>query len=256
MTDDMERTVIAGRNPVREALERGDARLEKVLIQQGREGEDVSAIRSAASEADVPVQYVPAARLDHEAGRAEHQGVLAWSAALGYRDPDDLLAEIAPTRDDVKAQKPLLVLLDRITDPQNYGAILRSAVALGAAGVIVPQRHMAPLSAATVKASAGTAPRIPIARTGDLTRLIAQLKERAYWMAGADGDGEETIWSMDWDRPTALVIGSEGKGLRPHVAEACDHRVRIPLHGPAESLNASVAAGILLAAAGRERVRG
>ena len=112
---------------------------------------------------------------------------------------------------------------------------------------------MAPLSAVTVKASAGTATRIPIAQVSDLAQTVEQLKERGYWIAGADGTAETTVWEMDWDRPVALVIGSEGKGLRPEVREACDYLVAIPMRGPAQSLNASVAAGIFLFAAARVR---
>ncbi len=246
---------IAGRNPVREALESRQVgrRIEKVFIQQGAGGEPIAAIRRAAEAAGVPVQYVPAGRIQQEARGANHQGVVARAAPVAYRELEEMLAAVAPTWDDVQARKPLVVCLDRITDPHNFGAILRSAVAAGADGVIVPTRHMAPVSAVTVKASAGTARRIPIARTEDLQESLVQLKERGYWVAGADGDGDTSVWQMDYDRPLALVIGSEGKGLRRAIAEACDVRVAIPLRGPAESLNASVAAGILLFAAARVR---
>lgn len=248
------RSFIVGRNPVREALERDEARIEKVLLQEGLEGEFVSHIRGAADRAGVQVQYVPETRLRKEAGGANHQGVIAVAASIRYQEVEKMLSHIAPMRDDVKERKPLLLLLDRITDPHNFGAVLRSAVAMGVSGVIVPRRHMAPLSATTIKASAGTARRIPIARTDNMPRVIQQLKERAYWVAGAAQEGEETAWETDWDRPMAIVMGSEGRGLRRSVAEACDFLVSIPLTGPAESLNVSVAAGILLAAASRSRL--
>lgn len=247
---------IAGRNPVLEALGRDDARIEKVLLQQGLDSSVVSDIRKAASQTGVQVQYVPEERLRKEADGANHQGVVAIAAPIRYQEVNDMLAHIAPTREDVKARRPVLLLLDRITDPYNYGAVLRSAVAMGVSGVIVPQRHMAPLSATTIKASAGTAGRVPIARTSSLIELIQQLKERAYWIAGAASEGEQSIWEMDWDRPIALVVGSEGKGIRRQVLEACDFQVSIPMRGPAESLNVSVAAGILMAAAARPRLEG
>jgi len=171
-----------------------------------------------------------------------------------YRIANDLLAEIAPSWDAVQAKKPLLLVIDRITDPRNFGAVLRSAAAAGVDGVFVPNQHMAPLNAAAIKASAGTATRVPIARVNDLPTLLEQLKERSYWVIGADGTADTSVWQMDWDRPTVLVIGSEGEGLHPSVREACDRLVAIPMRGPVESLNVSVAAGILLFEAARSRV--
>lgn len=247
-------SVIAGRTPVREALEREPEKVEKVLLQKGAGGGPMDEIRRMASAAGVPFQYVPAGRLNQLAAGLNHQGVIAQSAPVAYRDVDELLRTIAPDRDAVEARKPVLLLLDQIEDPYNLGAILRSAAAAGVDGVIVPKQHMAPLNAAALKASAGTAGRIPVARVNNLTEVITQLKERGYWIAGADGAGETTVWEMDWDRPVAVVMGSEGKGLRPRVAEACDYRVAIPMRGPVESLNVSVATGILLFEAMRGRL--
>jgi 23S rRNA (guanosine2251-2'-O)-methyltransferase len=253
-TDDVNDTsTIIGRQPVREALERGEMGIEKVMLEQGAGGEDIGVIRSVSQDRGIPVQYVPTARLRHEAEGAAHQGVVAIAAPIRYREVDDLLSDIAPTWGDVKAKKPVLLVIDRVTDPRNFGAILRSAVAAGTDGVIVPARGMAPLNAAAIKASAGTAPRIPIARTNDLPRLLTQVKERGYWVYGAEGAAETTHWEADWDRPVVVVLGSEGEGLAPDVAAACDELVAIPMRGPAESLNVSVAAGLLLFAAARPR---
>jgi len=246
-------SAIIGRQPVREALERGEVGIEKVMLEQGAGGEDIGVIRSLSQDRGVPVQYVPAARLRHEAEGAAHQGVVAIAAAIRYREADELLSDIAPTWSDVKAKKPVLLVIDRVTDPRNFGAILRSAVAAGVDGVFVPSRGMAPLNAAAIKASAGTAPRIPIARTDDLPRLLTQVKERGYWVYGAEGTAETTHWEADWDRPVVVVLGSEGKGLAPDVVGACDDLLAIPMRGPAESLNVSVAAGLLLFAAARPR---
>lgn len=246
-----ETTLLVGRNPVREALERGDAQLEKVMIQKGLHGFD--ALVRLAREAGVPVQFVPAQKLDAIARGLTHQGVAAPMAAIAYRDVDEMLAAIAPTNDDVRSRKPIIVLLDGIEDPHNLGAILRSAVAAGAAGAVLPTQGSAPLGATALKASAGTAVRIPVARVHDLGALCEALKERGYWIVGAAGEGETVYTDYDWDRPTVVAIGSEGGGLSGKVRRACDELVYIPLHGPAESLNASVAAGILLFEAVRHR---
>ncbi len=245
--------VIVGRNPVREALERADGRVEKVMIRQGLTGRGIREILRLAKAEGVPVQQVPAARLARLAPGVAHQGVAAVTIPVAYREVEEMLQEIAADTDVVREKKPIVLLLDRIGDPHNFGAILRSAVAAGVAGVIVPRHRMAPLNAAAIKASAGTALRIPIARAGNLAAVIEQLKERGYWVAGASGEGETSVWEMDWDRPLALVIGNEERGLRPQIAGACDYLVAIPMRGPAESLNASVAAGILLFAAARTR---
>ena len=245
--------IIAGRNPVREALERGERSIEKVLLAKGASGRPVDAIRRAAKEAGVPVQFVPQPKLNALAPGVNHQGAVAVAAAVDYADLEAMLHGIAADPDVVRERKPVLVALDGIEDPHNFGAILRSAVAAGAAGVIVPERNQAPLGTTAVKASAGTATRIPVARVTNLGNALVQLKERGYWIVGLDGEGEETVWTLDWDRAVVLVVGSEGKGLGARVRDLCDHRVAIPLRGPAESLNASVATGVALFAAVRER---
>ncbi len=247
-----EASLVVGRNPVREALEADGAGIEKVLLLQGG-SRALETLRRAASQAGVPVQFVPAHRLDRMAPGLNHQGVVAVAAPVAYREVDEMLAAIAPDLDAVQRLKPIVLVLDRIEDPYNFGAILRTAVAAGAGGVVVPAQHSAPLNAAALKASAGLARRIPVARAANLADVLFQLKERGYWVAGAAGDGPTSVWDMDWDRPLALVLGSEGKGLRPRVAGACDYLVSIPMRGAAESLNVSVAAGILLFAAARAR---
>lgn len=246
-------TYLAGRNPVREALEQDGSTVEKVWFQKGLQGGRIRALQRLARDQGVPVQFVPRERLNRMVSGVNHQGVVALAGAVPYVELEAMLHRIAPDPDAVRARKPLLLVLDQIEDPHNLGALLRSAVAAGAQGVIVPSRNMAPVNAAAVKTSAGTARRIPIARVPRLTDTLDQLKERGYWVAGAAGDGETSLWAMDWDRPLALIIGNEERGLRPRIADACDYRVSIPLFGPAESLNASVAAGILLFAAARVR---
>jgi 23S rRNA (guanosine2251-2'-O)-methyltransferase len=245
--------VIVGRNPVQEALSDPETQIEKILVRQGAGGGAINAIRRTAKLRGIPVQFVPESRLNKIAAGAGHQGVAALTAPVAYLEIDDLLSAIAADTDEVRARKPILLLLDGVQDPHNFGAILRSAVAAGVDGVVIPRHGMAPLSAVAIKASAGTAFRIPIARVPNLADALYPLKERGYWVLGADSEGEETIWTCDWDRPLAIVMGSEGKGLRRRVAEGCDLLISIPMRGNAESLNASVAAGIILFAAARER---
>ena len=243
---------------MRDLLADAPERVEKVVLQAGAHGSGIDDIRHRAKAAGVVVQTVPAQRMNAIARGLVHQGVVAVTTAVAYLDLDEMLSAVAPTLDDVREQKPIVIVLDEIEDPHNFGAILRSAVAAGAAGAIVPDRRMAPLSAVAVKASAGTALRLPIARVGRLTSALEQMKERGYWVVGLDGAADDevertTVWDYDWDRAVALVVGNEGRGLRPVVRAACDVLAEIPMRGPAESLNASVAAGVALFAATRGR---
>lgn len=248
-----ETELIAGRNPVLEALRERPTDIEKIFIQKSAQGSVVDEIRSTADASDVPVQHVPSQRIDQMAPGQTHQGIAARTAPLSYRDFDEMLSEIAPRYADVEAQKPLLLMIDQVTDTHNFGAILRTAVAAGVRGVIVPSQHMAPLNATTIKASAGLAGQIPVARVRSLTNSIDMLKERGYWIAGLTGEAEESIWEMDWDRPLVLIVGSEGEGMRPSTERKCDFLLSIPMPGPAESLNVSVATGTALFAAVRGR---
>ena len=240
---------ITGRNAVLESLQGGPNPVEKVLLSKGASGTAIQQIRSVAEKGGVPVQWVPDMRLEALVSGVNHQGAVAIVAEVAYRDVDDMLQEIAVDVDEVRATKPFIVALDRIEDPQNFGAILRSVVGVGAAGVIVPGKGMAPVNAHAIKTSAGAALQIPIARTADLAATLESLKERGYWIAGADGSGDTTVWAMDWDRPLVLVIGNEHSGMSTAVKAVCDYLVNIPIPGNIESLNASVAAGILLFAA-------
>lgn len=240
---------IAGRNAVTELLESRLSSVEKVLLSKTAGGNAIQTIKSVAMKGGVQVQWVPENKLESLLKGVNHQGVAALVAPVNYLDVDELLRSVAPDRDVLTESKPLLVILDRIEDPHNFGAILRSVVAVGAKGVIVPGKGMAPVNSHTVKTSAGTALRIPIARSRNLVETLENLKERGYWVAGADGEGESSVWEMDWDRPMALVIGNEHSGMTHEVKAACDFLVNIPIPGEVESLNASVAAGIMLFAA-------
>jgi len=244
--------VIIGRKPVKEALEGGDVSIEKVFALQGGRGlEDVV---GAARAAGVPVQFVPMPRIEAMARGLTHQGIVALGSAVTYLGLHELLDGIAPDYDTLLAKAPMLVVFDGLEDPHNVGAVLRSAVAAGAAGAVVPARGMAPIGAVAMKASAGLATRIPVARVNSTLVAVEAIKERGYAVVGAAGEDDAVLHTaFDWTQPLALVVGGEGAGLSKPVRRACDALARIPMPGPAESLNASVAAGILLFEAVRQR---
>ena len=239
--------IIAGRNPVREVLERDPHSIEKIYLL--RDAKRLHHIRSLAHQKQIPVQVLPAGGLKRLAGGALHQGVIAVQPAFAYADYTAMLAKIAPDLDTVRSLQPRLWLLDGIQDPRNFGAIVRCAVAFDVKGILVSSHHMAPVSPAMVKASSGAALRIPIARVGRLADVIGEIKERGYYVYGASHSGSVSMWNINWKYPIALVIGSEGRGLFSDNERLCDQLLSIPISGDMESLNASVATGILLAKA-------
>ena len=243
--DDMAENLLTGRNPIREALKSGRD-IEKLLVAKGDLSGTAQQIVAMAHEAHVPVQMVERTRLDEIA--RNHQGMIAFASAYQYADVDDMLA-LAEER----GEDPFLIILDGVTDPHNLGAVIRTAAAVGAHGVIVPERRAVGLTPAAVKASAGGIEHIKVARVTNLTSEIKKLKAKGIWLYGADAEGE-SFRSVDFSGPCALVIGSEGDGISRLVLEQCDHVVSIPMKNPAmESLNASVAAGILMYAAAAAR---
>jgi 23S rRNA (guanosine2251-2'-O)-methyltransferase len=231
--------LIYGRNPVFEALEAGT--LERVYVADGVEARFKRELEDRCKRAGVGVEWVSRIELDQAVGTTQHQGVVAETADAQFADVDDCF-EFAAS----KNEEPLLVLLDGITDPHNFGAIIRSAEVLGAHGVIVEERRSAPLSATVVKTAAGATQYLPVAQVKNLPRLIDDLKDQGIWVYGAAGEAKVTLSSLDTKRPLALVIGSEGEGLRRLVREKCDELVKIETRGKVQSLNASVAAAILI----------
>jgi len=233
--------LLTGRNPIREALKSGRD-IEKLLVAKGDLSGTAQQIVAMAHEAHVPVQMVERIRLDELA--KNHQGMIAFASAYQYAQVEDML-EAAEER----GEDPFLIILDGVTDPHNLGAVIRTAAAVGAHGVIVPERRAVGLTPAAVKASAGGIEHIAVARVTNLTNEIKKLKARGIWLYGTDAEGEN-YRTVDFSGPCALVIGSEGEGISRLVREQCDHIVSIPMRNPAmESLNASVAAGILMYAA-------
>jgi len=226
---------VYGRNPVLEALRAGQAR--RVLVARGVEGWLLRELERLGAE----YTLVPRIELDALLRTTHHQGIAAEVA-----DPPYASLEEALRLAEARKEMPLLVALDGITDPRNYGAMIRSALALGAHGVLSEERRAAPLSPLALKASAGAALRLPAVRVKNLPRTLKALKEEGLWVYGLDVRGEKTAQELDYRRPLVLVVGSEGQGMRRLVREGCDELFRIPIREEAESLNAAVALGIAL----------
>ena len=235
--EDIQSIVLAGRNPIREALKSGRD-LEKLLVQKGELSGSAKEIVMLAKNAQVPVQIVEKIRLDTIA--PHHQGLIAYGSAFAYSSLEEILALA-----EEKNEAPFLVLLDGITDPHNLGAIIRSAEWSGAHGVIVPQRRSVGLTPAAVKASAGAVEYIKVARVTNLVRTIEELQSKNIWVFGADSQGKN-YREVDFRGACALVIGAEGEGISQLVKSKCDQTVSLPVVGKIDSLNASVATGVLL----------
>lgn len=227
--------LIYGRNPVLEALREGQ--VGQVWVARGVESWLLKEIEKLGA----PYKLVPRIELDQMVRTTQHQGLVAEIEEASYTDPE------APFRlAQQRGEQVLLVVLDGITDPRNYGAIIRSAFALGAHGVITEERRSAPLSALVLKASAGTARKIPLVQVKNIARHLEQIKQQGVWVYGTSGQASKTIAELDYGRPLAIVIGSEGEGMRRLVTEHCDELAKIPLAEGAESLNAAVALGVVL----------
>lgn len=244
--DPME-NVLSGRNPIREAIKSGRD-IEKLMVARGDLSGSAREIVSMAREARIPVQEVDRVRLDEIT--KNHQGMLAFASAYSYATVEEILASA-----EEKGETPFVVLLDGITDPHNLGAVIRTAECAGAHGVIVPQRRSVGLTPAAVKASAGAVEHVKVARVVNLTRTLEDLKKAGLWIAAAVTGGID-YQKADLKGPLAIVIGSEGEGISRLVLENCDQQVSLPLKGQIGSLNASVAAGILMYAVLQKRNEG
>jgi len=239
--------VIAGRNPVREVL-RGGRPVNKLLVARGAGGGVIQEICRLAREKGIPIQQVERSRLDLLAPGTVHQGVAVLAAEKEYVTVDNLLARCRE-----KDADPFLILLDGITDPHNLGAIMRTAEAAGAHGIVFPARRSASLTPAALKAAAGAAEYLPAARVTNLAQTIRYLQQNNLWVVGADSSAGKLFWEARLDGPIALVIGGEEKGLGSPVRKICDALVRLPMAGRITSLNASAAAAVLAYEVFRQR---
>ncbi|MGH3022712.1 MAG: 23S rRNA (guanosine(2251)-2'-O)-methyltransferase RlmB [Gaiellaceae bacterium] len=235
----MTRELVYGRRPVREVVRAGKRQLLELLVTE----------RALAAEPwlrEVPglrLQVVPERRLNDAAGTMDHQGVVAFCEPYRYADAHELAA----------GGRPLVVCLDQVTDPHNLGAVCRSAEGAGASGVVVTERNAARVTPAVCKVSAGAVEHLRIAVVVNLARYLEEIKGPQLWVWAAAGDAQTPVWSADFETGAALVFGAEGRGLRPGVRRACDDAFSVPLAGNVESLNVSVAAGVALFEAARQR---
>jgi 23S rRNA (guanosine2251-2'-O)-methyltransferase len=230
---------IIGKNPVMEAL-RAERDINKILIAESSQRGQMQPLIQLAKEANVIVQFVPKKKID-QISDENHQGVLAYVAAYQYAEMDDLFAAA-----EKKNEPPFFLLLDEIEDPHNLGSIMRTADAVGAHGIIIPKRRAVGLTATVAKASTGAIEHIPVVRITNMARTIDELKERGIWIAGTDASGKQDYRQFDGTLPLGLVIGSEGKGMGRLVRDKCDFLINLPMAGKVTSLNASVAAALLM----------
>lgn len=241
--------ILYGVNPVRERLRAGGEGLSELwLAEGGTRGAAFAELERLGRAAGAKVRAAPRQKLDRLAGTDRHQGVVAVVADFAYADLDDLLAAAKAS-----GRPPLLVVLDGVEDPHNLGAVIRSAHALGAHGVVIPKDRAVGVTPAAAKASAGAVERCPVARVTNVAKTLESLKEAGIWSVALAADGEHPIGAVDLAGPIALVLGSEGEGLRPLVRRTCDLSASIPMTGDLDSLSVSASAAIALYEAARQR---
>ncbi|MCT4566567.1 MAG: 23S rRNA (guanosine(2251)-2'-O)-methyltransferase RlmB [Maledivibacter sp.] len=243
----MDNNIIQGRNPVIEAL-RAEREIDKIIVSKGNLEGSIKKIVGIAKEKKIPIQYVDKNKLNQISDGGVHQGVIAYVAAYKYYEIEEIIEAAKEKNEDI-----FLIILDEITDPHNLGSVIRTANACGAHGVIIPKRRSVGLTATVAKTSAGAIEYVPVSKVTNLSRTIDYLKEKGIWIIGADMDGESLHYDSDLKGNIALVIGNEGKGISRLVKEKCDFLVKLPMKGQVSSLNASVAASILMYEVLRQR---
>lgn len=236
---------IVGRNAVKEALKAGRS-IQRILVSDDKIKTGLSDIVGLAKSKGIEVRPTPVKQMNRYETDVPHQGVIAFVNAVEFKDLGEVLQES-------NHENPLLILTDGVEDPHNMGAIIRTAECVGATAVLIPKRHNAPINATVAKTSAGAVEQISLVQVGNVTQTIKQLQNQGFWVLGAHMEGDRTLYEADLTIPTVLVIGNEGKGISRVVKEACDFLVTIPMYGNLNSLNASVAAAILMYEAVRQR---
>lgn len=242
----MQDEMIIGKNPVLEALQSGRP-INKIIISEQLNKNTERELHQMAKKANTIIQKVPKKRID-QLSKGRHQGIIAYVTAYDYATIEEIVENARR-----KEQLPFIIILDEIEDPHNLGAILRTADATGVHGVIIPKRRAVGLTETVAKTSAGAIEHIPVARVTNIAKTIDELKEQNIWVVGTDEEGSKDYRTLDGDTAIALVIGNEGKGISRLVKEKCDWTIHLPMEGSIPSLNASVAAGILMYEIYRER---
>ncbi len=244
--------MIFGVNPVMEAIKARPEEIDRILVSETRDDRTASELLRAAKARDIEVKKVAPPELDRLAGKLRHQGVAAvLSGEFRYSEVTDLVSAWKAT-----GRQAFFLILDSIQDPQNLGSLIRTASAAGVQGVIIPKDRASEITPAVVKSSAGATEHMLVAREVNLVRAIEQLKAENVWVGGVEAGSREDIYSTDLDRNLALVIGSEGKGIRRLVRESCDFMVSIPMEGKLNSLNAAQAGAVAMFEARRQRSGG
>jgi 23S rRNA (guanosine2251-2'-O)-methyltransferase len=246
---DSKRNFVYGLHAINAVLERAPERLLELWVAQPRDDSRTRDLRERAERVGVRVQSVGGEALAKLVGEVAHQGAVAAVRPLKAWDEHDLVEALSQVAED-----PLLLVLDGVTDPHNLGACLRTADAAGAHAVLIPKDRAATVDGVVRKVAAGAAEFVPVASVTNLARTLDALKERGIWVVGTDGEAPQTLYAADLKRPLALVLGAEGSGMRRLTRERCDFLVRIPMAGQVESLNVSVAAGVALFEARRQRL--
>lgn len=242
----MDQDYIIGRNPVIEVL-KSSRDINKIWVAENSLKGQAQQITKLAKEKGVTINFVPKKKIDQMV-EGNHQGVVAQVAAYEYVHVDDILLNA-----EKRGELPFLLLLDEIEDPHNLGSIMRTADAVGAHGIVIPKRRAVGLTATVAKASTGAIEYIPVARVTNMARTIEELKERGVWIVGTDAKGADDYRNLDGNMPLALIIGSEGKGIGRLIKEKCDFLIKMPMVGHVTSLNASVAASLLMYEVYRKR---
>jgi 23S rRNA (guanosine2251-2'-O)-methyltransferase len=239
---------LTGIHAVREALEAGRV-LDRIVIAKGRQDTRTEEIVQLARRLNVSVRFEDRGQLDRLAGSKDHQGVVALAAARAAASLEDIIA----TATVAGSERGLIVLLDGVEDPHNLGAIVRTSLAAGAHGVVIPERRAAGLTDTVSRASAGALAHLPVAKITNLARSMEELKEAGYWLIGLDEKAEKSYTEVDYTGAVGIVLGGEGDGLHELTRKRCDFLVALPTVGPVKSLNVSVAAGVVLFEARRQR---
>lgn len=236
--------LICGRNSVSEFLKSRGVR--RVFLKEGKKDDRLLSLAALAEKQGVPVEEVKEEKLDDMSGGVVHQGIAAMLKPYEYADLDRVLA-------DWEGKSPILILLDGLEDVRNLGAIVRTAECAGAAAVLLPKHKSPPVTAAAMKTAAGAFAYLPVCQTGNIRQTLEMLKEKGFWVVGADMDGENLYYDANLKGPLVIVMGAEGKGVSPLTRKMCDFCVRIPMKGKVSSLNVSVAAALLIYEAAKQR---